>query len=443
MIGTTTQTILNGVVSGRPKPIKVFEPLPWQVAPWRDKSPLLLLTGSAGGGKSHLAMEKINGYCLKYPGAFALLIRKVKDSMTSGTSLFFEDEVALDQTQSFLTGARHFPSKSRFEYGNGSIVAYIGLENSKHLQRLRSIGRRGGVDIAFMEEATEFTEADFNAVLARMRGRAADWRQIILACNPDSPLHWINTRLILNGEANVYYSGAADNKYNPADYLDTLAMLTGVDRQRLAVGLWVKAEGLIYEVWLDGDAEGNVTEAADYIAGGGPVYWGVDDGYSAGSRFSNGIDPTTNTYAADAHPRVFGLYQLRPDGQLCRFDEHYAVKMLEEAQIDEVVDLGYPLPEFAAIDSSAAQLRGRLQGAGIASRKATHAVDEGIKNLRSWIAPDKNGWRRLRVHPRCRHFRAEMSAYSYGPNETPLKQFDHGPDEARYLAWCLRYEAYD
>ncbi len=429
-----------GDSSQKLEPTKILKPLPWQVEPWRDKSMRLLLTGSAGGGKSHLALEKINGYCLKYPRSFALLIRKVKVSLTSGANLFFEDEVALDQTQATLTGVRHFPSKSRFEYANGSMVAYIGLEDAKQLQRLRSIGRAGGVDIAFMEEATEFSESDFNAVLARMRGRAAPWRQIILACNPDSPLHWIYTRLILGGEASVYYSGAADNPHNPDDYLETLASLTGIDQFRLVKGLWVKAEGQIYDIWSDGPPDGNVTEAADYVEGGGPIYWGVDDGYSAGARFPTGIDRLTGTYAADAHPRAFGLYQLRPDGRLCRFDEHYAAKMLPEAQIEEVLDLGYPLPDYAAIDSSAAELRGRLQGAGIATVKGTHQVDEGIKMLRSWLAPDKNAWRRLLVHPRCRHFRAEMPAYSYDVNEKPVKAFDHGPDEARYLTWSLRFE---
>jgi len=129
------------VTAPTPIPSKVFKPLPWQVAPWRDKSPVMLLTGSAGGGKSHLAMEKINGFCLRYPGAFALLVRKVKTSMTSGSTLFFEDEVALSQVESYLTGARHFPSKSRFEYTNGSMVAYVGMENKEQLQRIRSIGR--------------------------------------------------------------------------------------------------------------------------------------------------------------------------------------------------------------------------------------------------------------------------------------------------------------
>ena len=49
----------------------------------------------------------------------------------------------------------------------------------------------------------------------------------------------------------------------------------------------------------------------------------------------------------------------------------------------------------------------------------------------------------LRVHPRCKHFIAEMSdLYQYpegtggkDPSELPVKQDDHGPDALRYWAW--------
>lgn len=202
--------------------------------------------------------------------------------------------------------------------------------------------------------------------------------------------------------------------------------------------------GVVYDVWLDGWPErkdGNVTDAAEFLPDSGPVYWGVDDGYSAGSRYESGIDPTTRTYTPDSHPRVVGFYQMRPNGQLVRFDEIYKVKTLEEAHVKLALERGYPTPAYAAVDSSAAQLRGRLGGMGIYTRKATHRVDEGIKELRRWIAPDENGVRKLIVHPRCKHFRQEMVSYRY-ENETqkPAKEFDHGPDEARYLVWTLRYE---
>jgi len=420
----------------QPPPLKTFRPLPWQVEPWRDTSGTILLTGSAGGGKSHLAMEKINGFCLRYPGAFALLIRKVKVSMTSGAALFFEDEVALSKLDSQLTGARHLPSKSRFEYRNGSMVAYIGLEDKKQLQRLRSIGRRGGVDIAFMEEAVEFAETDYNAVLARLRGTAATWRQIILATNPDAPTHWINTRLIQGGGAKIYYSAAVNNPHNPADYLETLEGLTGVDKLRLADGKWVQATGLIYDTWSDGPVGGNVTEEADYIPGGGPIFWGVDDGYTGQ------IDPISRTFTAKSHPRVFGLYQMRANGQLCRFEEVYRVKTQDTDHVQEVLDLGYPLPEVAVVDKSAASLYGLLLSGGkVQPIRAKCNVDEGIKNMRRWVAADKYGFRRLLVHPRCFHYRQEMVSYRYEDgSEKPRKEFDHGPDETRYLTWHLRYE---
>lgn len=427
--GTTTKTT-------KAKPVKVFKALDWQIPAWNDKSPTILLTGAAGGGKSHIALEKINGYCLKYPGAFALLIRKVKVSMTSGAALFFEDEVAVSRAESIFTGARHVASKSRFEYANGSMVVYVGLEDKKQLQRLKSIGRQGGVDIAFMEEATEFNESDFNAVLARMRGRAAHWRQIILACNPDAPGHWIYTRLIQGREAKVYYSAAKENTHNPADYLDTLNKLTGVDRQRLLEGKWVQATGLIYDVWLDdygyGDT-GNVSLEAEYRPDEGEIVWGVDDGYVGK------VDPTTGYYTADSHPRAFGLFQLRPNGQLCLFDEHLAIRTQTDVHIQEVLELGYPLPEYAVVDKSAAQLIGRLNEMGIFTKKSASSVEESIKEMRRWLAPDSNGFRQLLVHPRCKHFRWEMVNYRYGDTNKPIKEYDHLLDLCRYLCFRLRY----
>lgn len=406
-----------------------FEALGWQIPPWRDQSSVVLLTGSAGGGKSRLAAEKLHGFCLKYPGAMALMLRKVKVSMTSGAVLMVARKIIGGDRR-----VRHLPSKSRFEYSNGSILAYAGLEDEAQRDRLKSIGQDGAVDIAWMEEATEFEEADFNALLARMRGKAASWRQIILSTNPDTPLHWIYRRLIQNNEATVYSSAAADNPYNPDDYPATLAKLTGVDADRLVLGKWVQATGLVFDTWSDGPDDGNVSEKADYIDGGGRVLWAVDDGY-AGM-----LDPKTETFAAESHPRAFLLVQQRPTGQLCVFAESYAVKLLEDDHIADVLAMPYPLPEAAAVDKSAAQLKGRLHLAGIPTLAGPNSVEESIKNMRRMLSKDTNGVRGILVHPRCRHLRSEMASYRRDTNETIVKQFDHGVDGLRYLCWPLRYE---
>lgn len=198
---------------------------------------------------------------------------------------------------------------------------------------------------------------------------------------------------------------------------------------------FTNAAGLVYDVWSDGPADGNVTEEAEYVEGGGSIYWACDDGY-AGER-----DPTTGHFSADSHPRVFLLVQERGDGRLCVFAEDYRVKALSDGHIAAIQGLSYPEPDYVALDSSAAELRGRLTQAGLYTRGKPAKVDESIKATRRMLAADSNGWRRILVHPRCKHLRAELASYRYDPqSEAPIKQFDHGPDALRYLAWTKRLE---
>lgn len=198
---------------------------------------------------------------------------------------------------------------------------------------------------------------------------------------------------------------------------------------------FIAAEGLVYEgQWADGTAGGNVTEAADYDPeAGGDLIWAVDDGY-AGK-----LDRDTQMYTADSHPRVILFVQEKPDGHLDIFDESYAVETLSEDQIADALARSYPAPDWAVVDKSAAELKGRLHDGGIPTRNGPGSVAESVKELRRALAKDANGWRRLRVHPRCVQLRREMAAYRAGPDGTPVKAFDHGPDCARYLAWVKRH----
>lgn len=420
-----------GIAPPRPRAIAIYKPLPWQVAPWRDTSPTILLTGSAGGGKSRVAAEKLHGFCLKYPGATALLVRKARVSITNSTALLF-DRLVMGNDRN----VKHLMSKSRFEYRNGSMLLYTGLDDDQQRERLRSIGLEGGVDIAWMEEATEFDQEDYTAVDARLRGTAAPWRQLILTCNPDAPTHWIYSQLIAGQRARVYYSQASDNPYNPDDYLTRLSNLDGVEGDRLARGLWVQSTGLVYQDQWQGEGNGgNVTHEADYDPSV-PVLWALDDGYSGK------VDPKTGLYPANAHPRVILFAQVKGDSHLDIFDELYQTQTLPENHIQDALDKGYPVPDRAVVDSSAATLKRRITDKEVQTQGGTHEIAEGVKHMRSWLAADGNGFRRIRVHPRCRHLRSELNSYKLKPgSETPEKAFDHGPDALRYLAWALRYEA--
>ncbi|MAH46906.1 hypothetical protein CMI37_13835 [Candidatus Pacearchaeota archaeon] len=281
--------------------VHLYTPLDWQLIPWNAKARVILLTGSAGGGKSRVAAEKVNAFLKLYPGAMGLMVRKTRESMTNSTVLFMSTLVVGTDDE-----VKHKQDKHRFEYDNGSILAYGGMKDEEQREQVRSIGLAGGLDIVWIEEANKLTETDYQELLARLRGVAAPWVQIILTTNPDAPSHWINQRLILGGEAKVYYSHAEDNPYNPKGYIETLNSLTGVTAKRLREGLWVQAEGVVYD---DYDPEVHLLEHRDI-----PPSWRrfrcVDFGYT--------------------NPFVCQWWAADDDGRLYLYREIYKTRLLTE-----------------------------------------------------------------------------------------------------------------
>lgn len=198
------------------------------------------------------------------------------------------------------------------------------------------------------------------------------------------------------------------------------------------------AAGLVYGHVYRDDAEGNVTPAAEYQPGAGEVYWLLDDGYSAGSAVATrGLDPKTKMYVASAHPRVFLLAQAKPDGRLDIFAEDYACLELSDRAIDRVKALPYPEPDYVIHGPGAAEIRGRIDAAGLTPLFSGPDVGESIKELRRGLAPDARGWRRVRIHPRCVQLRRELLSYRE-EHDKPIKAFDHGPDALRVGLWKLR-----
>lgn len=393
--------------------MNVFKPHPWQIAPWRDTSPTILLEGSAGGGKSRLAAEKINAYMKRYKGATGVMLRKTRESMTNSTVLFMDKTVVDDDP--FVT---HVPSKHRFEYTNGSILAYGGLADEKQREQIKSIGAAGGIDIAWIEEATALKLDDFQMVQSRMRGNMAPWRQMILSTNPDGPDHWIYKRLIMGREAVVYRSSADDNPNNPDDYKLSLSRLTGVQAQRLRDGQWVRAEGAVYDNWNEHNVDGDIAYYHEDLN----VFWAIDDGYK--------------------NPRVILFCQELDDGTIIVFDEYYKSEQLPDQSVTECLERGYKLPALIIYDPSAVQFAAQLWNhptVPFQTMAANNNVSEGIKAVRSYIS-DGSGVRSLYVHPKCTHLMEEMSTYTWsdsvviqGGDPKPVKEHDHSCDALRYM----------
>jgi len=412
-------------MSTQAKIIAPYKPLPWQIEPWRDKSLVMLLTGSAGGGKSRVAAEKVHAYLKKYPKATGLALRKTRESMTSGTVLFFERRIIGPDPQ-----VRHIQSKHRFEYANGSILSYGGMADEKQREQIRSIGQDGSVDIAWLEEANKFVEDDYNELLTRLRGRAAPWRQLILSTNPDSPHHWIYKRLLVGGEAKTYTSRAKDNPYNSGEYLQTLDKLTGVLRDRLRDGMWVQAEGVVY---ADYDEDVHLIDRFE-IPRSWARYRSIDFGYE--------------------NPFVCQWWAVDEDKRLYRYREIYRTHRIVAEHAQEINRLSQDEQITATVADHDAEDRATLTKAGILTLPAQKAVSVGIQATMQRFKA--NGDQRPRIFflrdslveadpelkdlnlPTCTEEEITLYSWARGSGgaivkDEPVKQFDHGMDPMRYM----------
>lgn len=410
-----------------------------------DRSPEVVLSGPAGTGKSRACLEKLHLCALKYRKMRGLIIRKTRESLSEAALVTYEDKVLPENSPIAEGPRRNF--RQVYTYPNGSQIVVGGLDKPGKIMSTE-------FDLIYVQEAIELERPDWLALTTRLRNNVMPYQQLIADCNPDAPTHWLWIRA-QSGLTVMYHSRHEDNPrlFDQATgaiteegrvYIDRLDRLgsrnaetgeiEGTEYFRLRQGLWVQATGLVFGVWSDGPPDGNVTEAAEYEEGAGAILWFVDDGY-VGTR-----DATTGHWTADSHPRVFLLAQLRHDGTVHVIAESDQAGTLSEAQIADVVALPYPAPEYAVVDKSAAELKGRLHAAGVYTRNGPADVEESIKELRRALATDANNRRRIRVHPRCKNLRAEMGSYRRDLNGKIIKAFDHSVDALRYGNWALRFD---
>lgn len=402
-----------------------YKPLPWQIAPWRDKSPTILLTGSAGGGKSRVAAEKVHGFMLKYPGATGLMLRKAREYASKSIVPFMRQTV-MEKDSSVI----YRKGDNTFIYNNGSILYVGGMRDEIQREGIRSIGPKAGLDIVWKEEASQFVENDYNEILARMRGRAADWTQIILTTNPGVPTHWIKKRLIDGGEAAVYYSHAADNPNNPPQYLSTLDKLTGVLRLRLRDGRWVQVEGAVYSLF---DYSKHVLDRFEI-----PQHWrrfrSIDFGYT--NPF------VCQWWAADEDDRLYLYREIYMTQRTVRVH----ARLINEYSKGETYD--YNVADHDAED------RATLEESSIYTMPATKDVSPGIQAVTERLKIAGDGRPRLFVlrdsvieidsvldmAKKPTSTLEEFDAYTWpetkdgrAVKEQPVKANDHGMDALRYM----------
>lgn len=420
------QTI--GTMTQRVEVIAPYKPLDWQIAPLRDKSKIVLLTGSAGGGKSRAAAEKVHAYCLKYPKATGIALRKAREYASKSVVYALKKAMGADSKVHYNS------SDLMFYYDNGSKIFIAGMKDDVQRQALRSINGDGAADIIWGEEANALTEDDHNELLARLRGKATSWRQIIYTTNPDTPYHWIKKRLMDGGEASVYFSKAEDNPHNPPDYIDTLVSLTGVLGKRLRDGQWVQAEGAVYDTFSDAI---HVIESFAI-----PQDWRrirvVDFGF--------------------VNPFVCLWIAIDPDGRMYLYREIYMTQRTVKVHCEQIKKLSEGEVYEATIADHDAEDRATMAENGIDTLPAKKDISPGIQAVQERLKIQADGKPRLFLFrtalveedqrlvsakkPTCTI--QEFPGYVWPKasdgkpvKEVPVKENDHGVDSVRYGAMYL------
>lgn len=217
--------------------LNLGEPNPRQREFLEAKARYVAYGGARGGGKSWAVRTKAVLMSGAYPGIRILLLRKTFPelrenhilplvSLTNGLADYNESKKVL----SFCNGSR---IKFGFCDGESDVGQYQGQE----------------YDVIFMDEATHFSEYQFNAIKSCMRGVNSFPKRFYLTCNPGGVGHGWVKRLFIDRD---YRQGEDEGDYLfiPAKVYDNTALMAA--DPEYVKGLLALPDELRH-AWLDGN----------------------------------------------------------------------------------------------------------------------------------------------------------------------------------------------
>jgi len=401
------------------KVLHEYRPRGSAVALFNCRSSEILVSGPAGTGKSRACLEKMHILCLKHPGITCLIVRKTLASLGSTALKTYREIVAAEAIEAgiveFYGGSAEKPPQYRYYNGPGGAVgSSIVIGGMDKPSKVMS----SEYDVIYVQEAVELTETDWQALTTRLRNWKLSFQQLIADTNPDKPTHWLKTRCS-EGTTVMLESRHEENPEifddngkvteHGREYITKLDALTGVRKLRLRKGLWVAAEGVIYDEW---DPSIHLIDRFQ-VPDSWPRWWAVDFGYT--------------------HPFVLQRWAEDGDGRLFMYAEQYHTHMLVEDHARSVLDLvcpgaaansaagthgtwREPKPRAIICDHDAEDRATLERHLGMSTVAANKAVNIGIQSVQSRL--------RLAGDNRARLFRNARQCTADRPGFTGSK-FTH------------------
>lgn len=407
------------------------------------REPEVLMAGPAGTGKSLAGLYKLHLTALAKPNVRHLITRKTAVSLGSTTLVTFEKKVARDALkQRVVTWFGGSPREAPgYRYSNGSNIVVGGMDKPDKILSSE-------YDFAFVDEATELTVTDWETISTRLRNGVLSYQQLLGACNPAGPKHWLKARadrgdlILLNSRHRdnpAYVNEDGTYTEQGRAYIEgKLGKLTGVRKLRLGEGKWAAAEGLVYDDW---DDEIHYVDALPAGSERWARYWTVDFGFS--------------------NPFVCQFWAEDGDGRLYRYREIYRTRRLVEDHAKHILSLVRdddgrwlePKPRAVICDHDAEDRATLERHLGLATIPAKKTVSDGVQAVQSRLKVLPDGKPRLffvrgalvetdpeleqAEMPTCTD--DEIGGYVWpvdvkpDKRENPVKIDDHGMDAMRYM----------
>ena len=391
--------------------------------------PWLLGDGGRGSGKSYGLCNKLADRA-GVPGAREGLFRQKLTDLKSTTLVTLLEGDGNNPPVLMPGGYHHNQGKKTIDIRGGGQIIYNGMDQGDASREAGSTGKGSSLNLtgAAFDEWVEIPE---NVMLQVTMGVRVQIPGLPLqrygVCNPSTPMHHLARRFGITDETTRHPKArrivmpSKDNIYNPPEFLEELASLTGVARMRYWDGLWVGADGLVYDRFLRSDHIRDWERPERFEKG---QIMGVDEGY--------------------AHPFAVVDIGIDPDGKMWVRNEVHRSKMTQAEKIDAVKSLwrgDCPV----VVDSAAPDLIESLIRAGVRAvpaDKGPGSVNYGIGVVQGLLAKrDESGEPWLSYSSNCTNTIREKESYEWLPGvsgikDQPRKINDDAMDAERY---ALRY----
>lgn len=367
----------------------------------RSQKRYIVMKGSAGSGKS---VDTAQNY----------ILRLMQDKGRNLVAMRKSDISNRDSTFAELTGSLYRMFGDKYEQywhinkspmsltfkPNGNQIIFRGMNDDRQREKLKSITfQRGKLTDVWLEEATEFTQADLEIIDDRLRGELppGQFYQIRMTFNPVNKNHWIKKVFFDIPDENVltHHSTYLGNRFIDDAYRARMERRKIVDPegyQIYGLGEWGEIGGLILHNW-------EVTEVSQNLNDYDDIAIGQDFGFN--------------------HANAILLLGWKDDN-IYIIDEIYLFEKDTSEIIQEAIAHAIPTKRQMWCDSAEPDRIKMWQKAGYRARGVDKGGSAGsVKAQIDWLKQ-----RKIYVHPHCTNTIKEMQQWKWKKDERTGEYLD-------------------